>query len=36
MFMNYENNGVRYRDAMRKVLAVNHLRLPDEQDLTLF
>lgn len=30
MFMNYTNNGVTYREAMRKVLAVNGLHLPDE------
>ena len=29
-FMNYTNNGVTYREAMRKVLAVNGLSLPDE------
>lgn len=29
-FMNYTNNGVTYREALRKVLAVNGLRLPDE------
>ena len=28
--MNYTNNGVKYREAMRKVLAVNGLSLPDE------
>lgn len=30
-FMNYTNNGVTYREALRKVLAVNGLHLPDEQ-----
>lgn len=30
-FMNYTNNGVTYRDALRKVLAVNGLVLPDEE-----
>lgn len=35
-FMKYENNGVTYRDAMRKVLAVNGLYLPDEKPKTLF
>lgn len=30
MFMNYTNNGVTYREAARKVLAVNGLVLPDE------
>lgn len=29
MFMNYENNGVKYREALRKVLSVNNLCLPD-------
>ena len=31
MCMNYVNNGVTYREALRKLLAVNNLRLPDEQ-----
>lgn len=31
MFMNYTNNGVTYREALRKVLAVNGLELPDEK-----
>ena len=38
-FMGYTNNGVTYREAMRKVLAVNGLYLPDEkpaQQLSLF
>lgn len=36
-FMNYTNNGVTYREALRKVLAANKLFLPDEQpQLTLF
>lgn len=35
-FMNYTNNGVTYREAMRKVLAVNGLYLPDEKPKTLF
>lgn len=36
-FMNYTNNGVTYREAMRKVLAVNGISLPDEhQQLNLF
>lgn len=35
-FMNYTNNGVTYREAMRKVLAVNSLYLPDEKPKTLF
>lgn len=30
-FMNYTNNGVTYREALRKVLAVNGLYLPDEK-----
>ena len=29
--MNYTNNGVTYREALRKVLAVNGLYLPDEK-----
>ena len=37
MFMNYTNNGVTYREALRKVLAVNGLELPDEKrQLELF
>ena len=36
MFMNYTNNGVTYREAMRKVLSVNGLYLPDEQTHSLF
>lgn len=38
MFMNYTNNGVTYREALRKVLAVNGLYLPDEKptELKLF
>lgn len=36
-FMNYTNNGVTYREAMRKVLSVNGLELPDEKkQLELF
>lgn len=35
-FMGYTNNGVTYREAMRKVLAVNGLFLPDEKPKTLF
>lgn len=36
-FMNYTNNGVTYREALRKVLAVNGLELPDEnRQLELF
>lgn len=31
-FMNYTNNGVTYREALRKVLAVNGLFLPDENN----
>lgn len=36
--MNYENNGVTYREALREFLGVNGLFLPDEceKDLTLF
>lgn len=36
MFMNYTNNGVTYREALRKVLAVNGLYLPDEKPISLF
>lgn len=36
MVMNYTNNGVTFREALRKVLAVNKLYLPDEQPPTLF
>lgn len=37
MVMRFENNGVSYREAMRKMLAVNHLVLPDEDmQLKLF
>lgn len=36
LFMNYENNGVTYREALRKVLSVRGLHLPDEQPRTLF
>lgn len=32
MVMNFTNNGVTYREALREMLAVNGLRLPDEQD----
>lgn len=35
-FMKYENNGVTYREALRKVLAVNGLYLPDEEPDNLF
>ena len=36
-FMNYENNGVTYREAIRKVLSINNLTLPDEdRQLNLF
>lgn len=31
-FMSYTNNGVTYREAMRKVLSVNGLELPDEKN----
>ena len=34
-FMNYTNNGVTYREALRKVLAVNGLYLPDEKPSAL-
>lgn len=33
MFMNYTNNGITYREALRKVLAVNGLYLPDEKPM---
>lgn len=36
MLMSYTNNGVTFREALRKVLAVNKLYLPDEQPPTLF
>lgn len=36
MVMNYTNNGVTFREALRKSLAVNGLYLPDEQPPTLF
>lgn len=35
-FMNYTNNGVTYREAMRKVLRINGLFLPDERPMNLF
>lgn len=35
-FMNYTNNGITYREALRKVLAINGLYLPDEEPLNLF
>lgn len=36
MVMNYTNNGVTFREALRKVLAVNRLYLPDEEPRNLF
>ena len=37
MVLNFENNGVTYRQALREMLAVNGLWLPDENpNLTLF
>lgn len=36
MVMNYTNNGVTFREALRKVLAVNGLYLPDEEPKNLF
>lgn len=36
MVMSYTNNGVTFREALRKVLSVNGLYLPDEQPPTLF
>lgn len=35
-FMSYMNNGVTYREALREVLAVNGLYLPDEKQPNLF
>ena len=35
-FMGYTNNGVAYREALRDVLAVNGLYLPDEKPKELF
>jgi hypothetical protein len=34
--MGFENNGVSYRDALRDVLKVNGLYLPDEKPKDLF
>lgn len=36
MIMNYTNNGVKYRDAVRQVLAVNGHELPDESGAIMF
>jgi 3'-phosphoadenosine 5'-phosphosulfate sulfotransferase (PAPS reductase)/FAD synthetase len=36
MVMNYTNNGVTFREALRKVLATNGLHLPDEEPKELF
>lgn len=36
MVMNYTNNGVTFREALRKALAVNGLYLPDEGPKTYF
>lgn len=36
MVMNYANNGVTFREALRKMLAVNGLHLPDEEPRNLF
>lgn len=36
MAMNYTNNGITYREALRDVLKVNGLYLPDEQPKNLF
>lgn len=36
MVMSYTNNGVTFREAMRKVLAVNGRYLPDEEPKNLF
>lgn len=35
-FMKYENNGVTYREALRKMMMVNGKYLPDEEPLSLF
>lgn len=35
-FMGYTNHGIPYRDAIRKVLEVNNLQMPDEKQPTLF
>lgn len=36
-FMNYQNNGVTYREALREILKVNNMYLPDEDpNLKLF
>lgn len=35
-FMNYTNNGITYREALRDVLYVNGLYLPDEEPANLF
>lgn len=36
-FMNYQNNGVTYRQALREIMKTNNLYLPDENpELTLF
>jgi len=34
--MNYTNNGVSFRYALRKVLAVNKILLPDEREQEIF
>lgn len=36
VFMNYTNRGVTYKQAMRKILSVNKLYLPDEAPANLF
>ena len=36
LFMNYQNHGVTYRDAARKVCSARGLHLPDEKPQTLF
>lgn len=35
-FMNYTNNGITYREALRDVLSINGLYLPDEEPANLF
>ena len=36
MIMNYENNGVKYRDAVRTIFSASIKRLPDEPAGTIF
>lgn len=32
LFMNYKNNGVTYQEALEKVLQVNELQLPNQEN----